>query len=592
MLKILIANSKKIQCNLSIFVSFPYKKDVVDLMRSRPQRYWHTATKEWELPYSDLEVIMPYIGDDYLIENTTTNVNNSLSADTISTAIPINYTFKTKPFKHQEEAIEYGLNKNKFLLADEQGLGKSKITIDLACIKKKLNKYKHCLIIACVNSLKHNWYEEVLTHSNETPYIIGTRITSKGRNIIGSSKERLADLKSIGSNSSLDNSYFWITNIETLRYKETVIVPCKTTKNGVRKTKKITTFPIVEELQKLIKMGELQLIAADEVHRCKDSTSLSGKALLSLNAETMLALTGTPLMNNPIDLYTSLKWLGYEHHSLYSFKSHYCISGGFGGRQIVGFKNLPELQTVLDQCMLRRLKEDVLDLPEKTYINEYVEMSQSQYKIYYSVLENLRQNIDKIKLSPNPLTMLIRLRQVTGNPEMVSSQASDSPKIDRLCELVEDIVSNKKKCIVFSNWTDVLEPAYKRLQKLGVNPALYTGKNVDVREEEKKRFKTDPMCSVICGTIGAMGTGLTLTEATTVIFLDEPWNRAIKDQCEDRAHRIGTTQNINIVTIMCKDTIDEKINKIVYRKGKMADIIVDKEEDLLKNPAMLNYLLS
>ena len=103
---------------------------------------------------------------------------------------------------------------------------------------------------------------------------------------------------------------------------------------------------------------------------------------------------------------------------------------------------------------------------------------------------------------------------------------------------------------------------------------------------------TDKSCKVICGTIGAMGTGLTLTEATTIIFLDEPWNRAIKDQAEDRAHRIGTTENLTIITIMCKNTIDEKINNIVYRKGKMSDIIVDKEEDLFKNPQMLNYLLS
>jgi SNF2 family DNA or RNA helicase len=89
-----------------------------------------------------------------------------------------------------------------------------------------------------------------------------------------------------------------------------------------------------------------------------------------------------------------------------------------------------------------------------------------------------------------------------------------------------------------------------------------------------------------------MGTGLTLTEADTVIFLDEPWNRAIKDQAEDRVHRIGTKSSPNIITIMCKNTIDEKIHDIVYRKGKMSDIIVDKEEDLFKNPSVLNYLLS
>lgn len=614
--------------------------------------------------------------------------------------------------------------------------GKTKQIIDIACIRKQFDGYKHCLIIACVNGLKYNWQEEILTHSDETGYILGTRVSKKGKTTIGSNKDRLYDLQHLDD----IKSYFIITNIETLRYTYTEKVPCqKKGKGGVTRYKKITKFPIVEELQKLIRKKEISMIVADEVHKCfsgdtkvltdkglvpivdivhnrcykvatkcddgtiefvtptnywinpkpnkmlvinivhaykneffdivtkkeqiictpeheflmndgtykeaqkislyeplfngyfenvvevssnnciygdyvydleipnthnyiiydniivhncKDSTSLQGKALLSLDADSIVALTGTPLMNNAIDLYTPLKFIDVENHSLFAFKNHYCICGGFGGHQIVGYKNLPELQTILDKCMLRRLKKEVLDLPEKIYINDFVEMNQSQYKIYNSILEDLRQNIDKVKLSPNPLTMLIRLRQATGNPEMLSTTAKGNPKFERLLELIQEVVDNGNKAIVFSNWTDVLNPAFNMLQKNGFNPALYTGLNKDTREDEKRRFKTDDKCKVICGTIGAMGTGLTLTEATTVIFLDEPWNRAIKDQAEDRAHRIGTTSSLNVITIMCKDSIDEKIHNIVYRKGKMSDIIVDKEEDLFKNPSVINYLLS
>lgn len=467
--------------------------------------------------------------------------------------------------------------------------GKSKQMIDLACIKKQMYGYKHCLIIACVNGLKYNWKEEIGVHSNESGYILGTRMNKKGKTYIGSNKERLEDLKNI------DNikDYFIITNIETLRYTDTQQQECKTkNKNGIKRYKKVTTFPIVEELQKLMLNKEISMIVADEVHRCKDSTSLQGRALLSLKAESVIALTGTPLMNNAVDLYTPLKFIGAEDHSLFAFKNHYCVMGGFGGHQVVGYKNLPELQAVLDKCMLRRLKKDVLDLPEKIYFNDFVDMTTSQTKIYNSILEDLRQNIDKVKLSPNPLTMLIRLRQATGEPSMLSSEAKGNPKFDRMLELVEDVAAEGKKCIIYSNWTAVLNPAYELLVQKGYQPALYTGDNKDTREDDKLRFKTDKNCKVICGTIGAMGTGLTLTEATTVIFLDEPWSRAIKDQAEDRAHRIGTRENLNIITIMCKDTIDEKIHNIVYRKGKMSDIIVDKEEDLFKNPNVINYLLS
>ena len=573
---------------ISAFISFPYDIRYVNLMRAQPDRYWHSTDKCWEIPYTNISLVLDKLQEEDYKITVDSHIQSRLE-NTSDIQIPETYTFITQPFQHQLEGVEYGLNHKKFLLADEQGLGKTKQMIDLACINKQLYGYEHCLIIACVNGLKYNWQEEIGIHSNESGYILGTRHTRSGKCYIGSNKDRLYDLQHMDQLTD----YFIITNIETLRYTEVTKVPCKTKgKGGVTRYKKVTKFPIVEELQKLIHKGHISMIVADEVHKCKDSSSLQGKALLSLNADSVIALTGTPLMNNAIDLYTPLKFIGMENHSLFAFKQHYCICGGFGGHQIVGYKNLPELQAILDKCMLRRLKKDVLDLPDKIYINDYVEMTASQTKIYTSILEDLRQNIDKVKLSPNPLTMLIRLRQATGNPELLSTSAKGNPKFDRLVELVQEVVDNGNKAIVFSNWTDVLNPAYELLCKQGFNPALYTGLNKDTRESEKQRFKTSDSCKVICGTIGAMGTGLTLTEATTIIFLDEPWNRAIKDQAEDRAHRIGTTQHLNIITLMCKDTIDEKIHNIVYKKGKMSDIIVDKEEDLFKNPNVINYLLS
>ena len=183
----------------------------------------------------------------------------------------------------------------------------------------------------------------------------------------------------------------------------------------------------------------------------------------------------------------------------------------------------------------------------------------------------------------------------------MSSSISSNPKFDRMCEIIEDVVESGGKAIVFSNWTDVIEPAFDKVKSMKYsagnvtkkyNPAMYTGQNKDVRELEKDRFMNDPECKVLFGTMGAMGTGLTLTAANTVIFLDEPWNRALKDQCEDRVHRIGTKESPNIITIMCKGTIDERINDLVYKKGKMSDVLIDKEEDMTRNPKIVNYLLS
>jgi SNF2 family DNA or RNA helicase len=582
----------------TIYLKSEYDRNIVSFMRSRPKRYWNTNTRTWELPESDLQLLLERLeGYEYNIkysqEELTDNTNiQKGNKQNIPSLVPEWYEFKTKPYSHQIDGVNYGLSHDTFLLADEPGCGKTKQMLDLSCILKKQENMKHVLIIACVNGLKYNWFNEIKTHTNERGYILGTRYNKKGESHIGSNEERLADIESIGKGTDIDNCFYLITNIETLRYSKTVEVPLKTKKNGIQRFKKQTIFPIVKALQEQIKQGNISMVIADELHRCKNSASIQGRALLSLNSKHKAALTGTPLMNNPIDVYTIISWLGYENHSLFAFKKHYCIMGGFGQHQIVGYKNLPELQGILDKCMLRRLKSEVLDLPEKIYINDYVDMTKEQQKLYNDVREQILTNIDKVKLSPNPLVQLTRLRQVTGNPGILSSSAKTNPKFDRMLEIVEDIVENGEKCIVFSNWTDVLIPAYELLNNKGYCPALYTGQNKNDREQEKDRFMTSPGCKVLCGTIGAMGVGLTLTAANTVIFLDEPWNRATKDQCEDRIHRIGTKSSPNVITIMCKDTIDERINNIVYKKGKMSDIIVDKEEDILKNPKLLNYLLS
>lgn len=492
--------------------------------------------------------------------------------------IPKDYKFKISPFKHQIEGVEYGLKYDRFLLGDEQGLGKTMQVINIACIKKQQRNYKHCLIICGVNGLKWNWKSEIEKHSNENAYILGTRYDKKGKEKIGSLNDRVEDLEELLNPSSercfkfmddfhsLSNAYFLITNIETLRNEK-----------------------IIEKLKELCDKGIINMIALDEGHKCKDPTSIQGKALLKLTTETMISMTGTPLMNNPLDLYIHLRWLCYEKHAYYSFKQHYCVFGGFGGYQILGYKNLDQLKAQFEDIMLRRLKKDVLDLPDKIHTTEYVEMTAKQSKVYKEVFCDIQDNIDKVSSAVNPLAELIRLRQATGYTGILSSTILESAKFDRLDELLEEIVSNGNKAIVFSNWTAVTNPVYERLAKY--NPAIITGETKD-RVAEQDKFMKDDSCKVIIGTIGAMGTGLTLTAANTVIFLDEPWNKAIKDQCEDRAHRIGTSENVNIITIICKDTIDERIHDIVEQKGKMADLLVDSKLSKQNRGQLINFLLS
>ena len=264
--------------------------------------------------------------------------------------------------------------------------------------------------------------------------------------------------------------------------------------------------------------------------------------------------------------------------------------GGFGGYQIVGYKHLDQLKEQFDDIMLRRLKKNVLDLPEKIYTTEYVEMGAKQTKIYKEVFSELKNNIDLVVSAVNPLTEMIRLRQATAYTGILSSTIQESAKFERLDELLNEIISNGNKAIIFSNWTSVTNPTYERYKNI-YNPAIITGETKN-RVEQESKFMNDESCKIIIGTTGAMGTGLTLTAATYVIFLDEPWNKALKDQAEDRAHRIGTKDNITIITMLCKNTIDEKIHQLVESKGAMADLLVDGKLTSQNKAQLVEFLLS
>lgn len=557
MITINVRESKNCNEQYSMFVSFEYNQKIVDTIRNLPTRFWNKDTKEWEVPIKKLEYLLDNLSEfDFDISGKYVELEKPKAVT------PVNFNFKTQPYEHQIEGFNFGLQNDRWLLGDEMGLGKTKQVIDIAVAKKLQWGYKHCLIICGVNGLKWNWYNEVLTHSDEKPFILGQRRRKNGNLYIAGANEKMQDILSID-----ELPYFVITNIETMRNQD-----------------------IVSELVKLCKSKEIGLVAFDECHKAKDPTTQQGKGMLKIQADTMIAMTGTPLMNTPLDLFFILKWLGYEKNSYYKFKNHYAEYGGFNNYQILRYKNLDELQERLNDIMLRRLKDEVLDLPEKTYIDEYVDMTAKQEVIYKEVSMEIKSNIDAIKMSNNPLAELIRMRQATGYTGILSTTIQESAKLDRMEELVEEAVENSKKVVVFSNWTQMTTPIAERLAKY--NPAVITGEiSADTRQQMIDKFQNDSKCHVILGTSGAMGTGITLTAGTVEIFLDEPWNMALKEQCVDRCHRIGQKKNLTIYTIMCKGTIDEKVHEIVLDKGALSDAIVDGK--ISKNKAeLLDFLLS
>lgn len=519
------------------------------------------------------------VADKEIDDSSVSEVLDSLNRDTKrevnlvvrnqSESVFGSYVPKTTPFEHQIEGVLYGINHHRFILGDQPGLGKTKQIIDLSMMIKSPGK--KVLIICGVNGLKYNWVDEVDVHSFESGYILGQRIV-KGKKKIGSTKDKLYDIEHL----SEIPDYFIITNMETLRL------------NG-KKVGKRWVYPLAEALAKHCNSGLISLIAFDECHKAKNPNSHIGRALLKLDADYLVAMSGTPQLNSPLDMYMPLHWLGYESHSYYSFTQYYCRMGGFGGKEIMGYRHLPELRKLVDSVMLRRLKKDVLDLPDKLESYEYVEMTPAQTKIYNEVKTHMLKDVDLIYRSLNPIAEFIRLRQATGYTGLLSSIVKESAKLDRMVELVEDCVSNNSKCIIFSNWEAMV---YAAVGYLGsYEPAVITGSvNDGTRMDEVNRFQTDPNCKVILGTIGALGTGFTITAANTVIFLDEPWNAAYKEQAEDRAYRIGTSGTVNVITLICKDTVDERVSDIVRGKAKVTDFVIDGKP--MNNKSLVDFLLS
>ena len=566
MILIDIRKSNKLKdSEYSAFIKFDYNSKIVDAIRELPFRYYNPDKTEWEVPTNKVEYLInkfkefdiKICGKITIFEDKNTNIG-----------LPEGFEFKTKPFSHQLEGVEYGLKYDRWFLGDEQGLGKSKQVIDIAVARKVMYGYRFCLIVCGVNTLKWNWVNEIHTHSKEDAYILGQR--RKGTKIrIGSTKDKLEDLK-LMYDIKEPHPYFIITNVESFRDKN-----------------------IADTISDLCKKGIIGMCAADEMHKMKNPTAQQTKGFLKCLPYCRIGMTGTPLMNSPMDLYVILKWLGYESHAFYSFKQHYCVMGGYGGYEIVGYKNLDQLTAQVREIMLRRLKSEVLDLPEKIYVDDIVEMDGKQSVMYKEVEAGLKADYinGDIDLT-NPLSALIRLRQTTGYPGILSETITESAKLDRMEELVENCTSNDEKVIIFSNWTQMTDAICNKLKSSRHKVGVITGETPDsLRQEIVDVFQNSSDLSVLIGTIGAMGTGLTLTAATTVIFVDEPWNKALFDQAVDRAHRIGQKNNITIYSIMCKDTIDERIHNLIYKKGAMSDAIIDGKVVGNKNE-VFDYLLN
>ena len=530
--------TKQVPGLTSLFVSFDYNKDVVEVVKSCDGSKYNKKNKIWEVPILNLSYLLDML---VLIDDVTLQLLEDKN--------PKIHRYEPKDdllFPHQVEGVQFGLHHDRWLLLDAPGLGKTLQIIRLAEELKERENIQHCLIICGLNSLKQNWRKEIQKFSNLSCRIIGKRINSRGREVDISVADCVEQLK-----QPIDE-FFLIINVEKLRDDKLISALIKN------------------------KPNKIDLIVVDELHVAKSSTSQQGQNLLKTKSKYQVGATGTLLLNDPIDAYVPLKWIGAERSTVSDFKKYYYRHEGFGG-QVTGYKNLAQLKDQIEKVSLRR-KKDLLDLPPKNVIDEFVEMDEKQSKFYNNVKAGIKDEVDKVVLrTSNLLAMIARLRQATECPQVLTTEDIPSAKIDRCVDLAEQILSDpQEKLVVFSMFKEPLNPLMDRLKKY--NPFLCTGDVDDsVIANNITTFQEDDEHRVMLCTISKMGTGVTLNRAGYSIFLSTPWTDGVQTQAEDRIHRIGTKKPVFVFRLWTKDTIDERVLELINTKKALSDYVVDDD---------------
>lgn len=539
MINIVERQTVKVPGITSLFVSFDFNRAIVDELKLLQNCIFDPETKEWEVPLTNLSELI-----DRCCVHDSITLHLMSYKETEDTHYDLQ-DYNTTPFDYQVEGINYGLNHDSWLLLDAPGLGKTLQLIYLAQELKERKGVEHCLIICGINTLKTNWKKEIEKHSNLSCRILGERITRNGKFVVDGVAQRVDQLK------SPIEEFFVITNIETLRSDDVVKALLKN------------------------KPNKFDMVIFDEVHKAKSPTSQQGKHLLKINkAKYKVGATGTLLLNNPLDAYVPLKWIGAERSTYSNFKYYYCNYGGSFNNTLIGFKNISVLQDQIKKYSLRRTK-DILNLPPKNIITEYVELNDDQRIFYDNVKDGVAAEVDKVKLnSANTLALVARLRQATACPSILTTSSISSSKIERAIDLTEQIIQSGEKVVIFSTFKPTV---YELANKLSDYEVVFgTGDQSDVEiEEAKKKFQEDPNCKVFIGTWQKCGTGITLTAATYMIFIDTPFTPAEFTQACDRIYRIGTTKSVFIYNLVAVDTFDERVLELLDDKEAIADYIVD-----------------
>jgi SNF2 family DNA or RNA helicase len=332
-------------------------------------------------------------------------------------------------------------------------------------------------------------------------------------------------------------------------------------------------------------------MAVDESTTIKTPTAKRTKNIIGLGkyAKYRRIMTGSPVTKNPLDLYSQCEFLDpylLDFTSYYAFRNRYAEmkTMHLRGRsiQVVDeFKNLGELSDTVKKFSERILKEDCLDLPPKNWIKRHITLSKEQKKAYEQMKKAAMAVLNgKVTTTMTVLTQLMRLHQITCGHFTADDGSTQLIPNNRITELMNILEETEGKAIIWANYqkdmTQILD---------NINKEYGPGSVVDYygltpqedRQDNIRKFQSDPKCRFLVGTPSTGGYGITLTAANTVIYYSNGYDLEKRLQSEDRAHRIGQKKTVTYVDLICEDTVDEKIVKALRDKINIASEVLGEE---------------
>lgn len=451
--------------------------------------------------------------------------------------------YQTKGFGWLWFMYKYGLNG---ILADDMGLGKTLQALTLLQKAKEEDGPMPTLVV-CPTSVVFNWESEIQKFAPD-----------------------LTCLKLSGVDRK--------QHFKTLSDYDIVITSYALVRRDIEKLKKIN----------------FRYVILDESQNIKNATSQTAQAVKRLNCHHKLALSGTPIENRLEELWSVFDFLmpGFLF-SMSEFNFRYVNPIMDRGDKTVEKR----LKLQIYPFILRRMKRDVAkDLPDKVESIAYCELTPEQRDFYMEVLDSTKEELFKSieqkgleKSRMSIFSALLRLRQICCHPWLYDKENTKnirhSGKFEQLKEMLEEIISEGHRVLLFSQFVDMLDIVREWLKMKGIEHEYLTGKTKD-RQSAVENFNNNPNIPIFLVSLKAGGTGLNLTGADYVIHYDPWWNPAVEDQATDRAYRIGQTKKVFVYRLITKNTVEEKIQKLKSAKRNLVDSVISVDRNITKSLTM------